>query len=331
MKKSRMNKKGFTLLEITIVIAIIVILAAAVIIGVPGILNRSTHNAELVRLHASGGKFWKVVNGEVIEVSLDEYEANQDDPSYDCGGEMDFMNAEVKYIGGSIPYSGPPSTYTPGGGAGDPGGGGTPGDLPGGGGTPGGGGGASNPTSMPSMLEDFFDYYGIPHNGTDVEDGFNINDPSLFGGRTYTEAWEDWVAEHTNKPTTAPEPTTPPEPTKAPDPTATPIPSPTDAPSSGAVTVPSTVTSGTGVKQYTNNSDGTTTVTLVLNTHNTGDVKIRKEADGNYSIYCVGQDGHTVVGNVIGYTTDNQWCTANTWIKLTPSDWNKLSSTYGFH
>ena len=339
MKKLRMNKKGFTLVEIVLVIAIIVIVASAAIFGVVHILNNANKGHDVTALHAG---CWYIKhtgtnpnperyatmtkNGTTYWVEV----VPKGTPDAEYYSDWDEMYEQVDNICVVTPVPDTPG-YVPGGGAGDPGGGGTPVDLPGGGGTPGGGGGASNPTSMPGMLEDFFDYYGIPHNGTDVEDGFDINDPSLFGGRTYTEAWEDWVSEHSNKPTTSPEPTTPPEPTKAPDPTATPIPSPTEAPSSGAVTVPSTVTSGTGVKKYTNNSDGTTTVTLMLNTHNTGDVKIRKEADGNYSIYCVGQDGHTVVGNVISYTQDNQWCKENTWIKLTPSDWNKLSSTYGFH
>ena len=101
--------------------------------------------------------------------------------------------------------------------------------------------------------------------------------------------------------------------------------------SSGAITVPNKVTSGTGVKDFTNNSDGTTTATLILNTYNTGEVKFRTNPDGTHSIYCVGKDGHTVVGNVIGYTQDNQWCNENTWIKLTPGDWAKLSSSYGFN
>ena len=167
MKKSRMNKKGFTLVEIVLVIAIIVILATAAIGGIAVILANANQNKEQVRLHASGGHFWRIENGQVVELEPGEFDP--DDPTVKSGGAMDLEFAKVNHIVPSAPSSGGSTTYTPGGGAGDPGGGGTPGDLPGGGGTPGGGGGASNPTSMPSMLEDFFDYYGIPHNGTDVD------------------------------------------------------------------------------------------------------------------------------------------------------------------
>ena len=65
MKKLRMNKKGFTLVEIVLVIAIIVIIAGAVFIGIPEILARSNQNAEQVRLHAAGGVYWRVVDGKV--------------------------------------------------------------------------------------------------------------------------------------------------------------------------------------------------------------------------------------------------------------------------
>lgn len=292
MKKSRMNKKGFTLVEIVLVIAIIVILASAAIFGVVHILNNANKSHDVTALHAG---CWYIKhegenpnperyatmtkNGTTYWVEV----VSKGTPDAEYYSDWDEMYAQVDNICVVTPVPDGPG-YVPGGGAGDPGGGGTPVDLPGGGGTPGGGGGASNPTSMPGMLEDFFDYYGIPHNGTDVEDGFDINNPDLFGGRTYTEAWEDWVSEHSNKPTTSPEPTTPPEPTKAPDPTATPIPSPTTAPQGNGITVNqgNVVQAHQGnVGTISSNTSGNTTTLHITDTNGYNDLTISITKNGN--------------------------------------------------
>ena len=138
MKKVVRSRKGFTLLEIVIVVAIIVILAGAAAVGVVEKINRANQNAEQVRLHAAGGHYWRIVNGEVVELDPNTDDITGDDVK--CGGAMDLEFDRVKYIQGTVPNN-PPQTYNTGGSGGlNPGTGGSggdnPGDNPGGGGTP---------------------------------------------------------------------------------------------------------------------------------------------------------------------------------------------------
>ena len=53
MKKIQKTKKGFTLVEMVLVIAIIVILAAVLLIGVAGYLNRARNAAASLSKHNS--------------------------------------------------------------------------------------------------------------------------------------------------------------------------------------------------------------------------------------------------------------------------------------
>ncbi|MCQ2504569.1 MAG: type II secretion system GspH family protein [Saccharofermentans sp.] len=53
MKKIQKSKKGFTLIEMVLVIAIIVILAAVLIIGIAGYLERANNAAASVSAHNS--------------------------------------------------------------------------------------------------------------------------------------------------------------------------------------------------------------------------------------------------------------------------------------
>lgn len=53
MKKIQKTKKGFTLIEMVLVIAIIVILAAVLIMGIAGYLNRAHNAADSVSAHNS--------------------------------------------------------------------------------------------------------------------------------------------------------------------------------------------------------------------------------------------------------------------------------------
>jgi len=140
MKKVVRSRKGFTLAEIILVVAIIVILASAAAVGVVEKINRANQNAEAVRLHAAGGHFWTVEGGKVVELDPNDYDPNN--PYHRSGGAMDMQYDEVKYIQGTVPNN-PPQTYNPGGGGLNPGTGGSggsggdnPGDNPGGGGTP---------------------------------------------------------------------------------------------------------------------------------------------------------------------------------------------------
>ena len=53
MKKIQKSKKGFTLIEMVLVIAIIVILAAVLILGIGGYLNRANNAAQSISAHNS--------------------------------------------------------------------------------------------------------------------------------------------------------------------------------------------------------------------------------------------------------------------------------------
>ena len=53
MKKIQKTKKGFTLIEMVLVIAIIVILAAVLILGIGGYLARADNAAASVSVHNS--------------------------------------------------------------------------------------------------------------------------------------------------------------------------------------------------------------------------------------------------------------------------------------
>ena len=53
MKKIQKSKKGFTLIEMVLVIAIIVILAAVLILGIGGYLQRADNAALSVSAHNS--------------------------------------------------------------------------------------------------------------------------------------------------------------------------------------------------------------------------------------------------------------------------------------
>ena len=329
MKRIGRSRKGFTLVEIVLVIAIIVILASVSFVGIKAMLNNANKNSTAVELHAGAwyvegsagqeGYYPYLIGGSTKYVKV----VPKGTPDAKYWSDWDDMYAQVNAINVVTPMP-QGGGYNPGGSGGlnpgtggsggnpvDPGtgGGDNPGGNPGGGDNP-GGGGAQNPVTPEDPM-----WNGHPESWWDEHDAEIEKkiqeaiskgvDPNKIVVERDPETGH--IINHY-------------------------IPAASSGSNnSGAITVPNTVTSGTGVKNFTNNSDGTTTATLMLNTHNTGEVKFRKEADGNYSIYCVGQDGHTVVGNVINYTPDNQWCKENTWIKLTPADWAKLSSTYGFN
>ncbi|SEV95077.1 type IV pilus assembly protein PilA [Ruminococcaceae bacterium KH2T8] len=53
MKKIQKSKKGFTLIEMVLVIAIIVVLAAVLLIGIAGYLQRANNAKDSVSVHNS--------------------------------------------------------------------------------------------------------------------------------------------------------------------------------------------------------------------------------------------------------------------------------------
>ena len=62
MKKIQKSKKGFTLVEMVLVIAIIVILAAVLVLGVGAYLNKAKAAASSVAAHNSSVE---IVNSEI--------------------------------------------------------------------------------------------------------------------------------------------------------------------------------------------------------------------------------------------------------------------------
>lgn len=186
MKKLIRSRKGFTLAEMVLVIAIIVILAGAAAVGVVEKINRANQNAEAVRLHAAGGHFWTVEGGHVVELDPNDYDPNN--PNHRSGGAMDMQYDEVKYIQGTVPQHAP-QTYNPGGG--DPIGPGT-----GGSGSGGSSSAGHHTQSASDMLKDFLDHYGIPY----TENGGTItwDHDGDYGGQGFSDAWNQWKKDHAN-------------------------------------------------------------------------------------------------------------------------------------
>lgn len=204
MKKLIRSRKGFTLLEITIVVAIIVILAAASLVGVAAILKNANKNSTAVELHAGA---W------YIDKDPDAY-ANEDDAAkdgyywYNMGGtgkwvkvvpkgsdenakywsDWDEMYAQVNAINvvTPMPQSG---GYNPGGSGGlNPGTGGS--------GSGGSGSAGHHTQSASDMLKEFLEHYGIPY----TENGGSItwNHDGDYGGQSFADAWNQWKKDHTN-------------------------------------------------------------------------------------------------------------------------------------
>ncbi|PWJ69706.1 prepilin-type N-terminal cleavage/methylation domain-containing protein [Ruminococcaceae bacterium R-25] len=65
MKKIQKSKKGFTLVEMVLVIAIIVILAAVLVLGIGAYLKKARAAASSVKQHNSSVEF---VNKEITNI-----------------------------------------------------------------------------------------------------------------------------------------------------------------------------------------------------------------------------------------------------------------------
>ncbi|MCR5592284.1 MAG: type II secretion system GspH family protein [Saccharofermentans sp.] len=57
MKKIQKTKKGFTLIEMVLVIAIIVILAAVLLMNIAGYINRSRNAASSISAHNASNSY----------------------------------------------------------------------------------------------------------------------------------------------------------------------------------------------------------------------------------------------------------------------------------
>lgn len=99
-----------------------------------------------------------------------------------------------------------------------------------------------------------------------------------------------------------------------------------------------TVTGGTvgvgsgvnGVLQYTDNSDGTTTLQLNANNgNNNGSIKLRKNANNTYSVYIV--DDSWCLCGPCGYDPWNGWGSkTKQWLEIPSEDLADLCEYYGF-
>ena len=195
MKRFSRSRKGFTLAEIILVVAIIVILAAASIVGVATILNNAKKNQAQVELHAGG---WYVY------ASADEPGAIQKD--VDGNGTLDWVKVVPKGTPDAQYYSDWDEMYaqvnainvvTPmPQGSGDHPGGDPIGPGTGGSGTGGSGSAGQHTQSASDMLKEFLEHYGISY----TENGGNItwNHDGDYGGQSFADAWNQWKKDHTN-------------------------------------------------------------------------------------------------------------------------------------
>ena len=166
MKRIGRSRKGFTLVEIVLVIAIIVILASVSFVGIKAMLNNANKNSTAVELHAGAwyvegsagqeGYYPYLIGGSTKYVKV----VPKGTPDAKYWSDWDDMYAQVNAINVVTPMP-QGGGYNPGGSGGlnpgtggsggnpvDPGtgGGDNPGGNPGGGDNP-GGGGAQNPVT----------------------------------------------------------------------------------------------------------------------------------------------------------------------------------------
>lgn len=194
MKKLIRSRKGFTLVEIILVVAIIVILASAAFAGI-SLLNRANKNADTAALHAG---CWYVIvkdedlgehpeeryvqlNGHWVKVVSKGTEGAQ------YYSDWDDMYEQVRNINVVTPMP-QGSGYHPGGdpigpGTGDPGSGGS-------------GSAGHHTQSASDMLKEFLEHYGIPY----TENGGSItwDHDGDYGGQSFADAWNQWKKDHTN-------------------------------------------------------------------------------------------------------------------------------------
>ena len=104
MKKFIRSRKGFTLVEMLIVIAIIVILSGVTIVGIRAMIENANKNAAAVELHAG---CWYVEDpngpatlpGTTTKIRV----VDRNTPGAQYYSDMDAMYAEVRSIQGTVP------------------------------------------------------------------------------------------------------------------------------------------------------------------------------------------------------------------------------------
>jgi len=104
VNKTQSSKKGFTVVEMMLVIAVIVILSGATFVGIMAMLENSNKNATAVELH-SGCYYVEDPNGpETLPgTSIRIRVVDMDTPGAQHYSNMDAMNDEVKRAIGTEP------------------------------------------------------------------------------------------------------------------------------------------------------------------------------------------------------------------------------------
>ena len=108
VNKTRSSKKGFTLLEVIITIAVIVILSGVTFVGIRAMLANANKNAAAVELHA-GCYYVEDPNGPATlpGTSIRIRIVNNDTPGAQHYSSKDAMYDEVKSALGTLPAINP--------------------------------------------------------------------------------------------------------------------------------------------------------------------------------------------------------------------------------
>lgn len=104
VNKTQSSKKGFTMVEVLVVIAVIVILSGVTIVGIRAMLANANRNATAVELHA--GCFYvedangpTTLPGTTTKIRI----VDKDTPGAQYYSNMDAMYDEVRRAEGTVP------------------------------------------------------------------------------------------------------------------------------------------------------------------------------------------------------------------------------------
>ena len=204
MKKFIRNKKGFTLVEIVIVIGIVIILSVAGIAGVSESLERANQNADYLSEN-NGYHFEESAWEQVRDLSVNPEDFNDEEESAasagagGSGGESDSDEDDDEEGGGSS--AGGSSA----GGSGESasGGSGSGESLSGGSGSGGSGSGESGSgeesttpnfnthAAQSNKLKEFLEHYGIDYESNNGQYYWNAPEGG-YDGKTFAVAWNEW-------------------------------------------------------------------------------------------------------------------------------------------
>lgn len=326
MKKFIRNKKGFTLVEIVIVIGIVIILSVAGIAGVSESLDRANQNADYLSEN-NGYHFEESAWEQVRDLSVNPEDFNDEEESAasagagGSGGESDSDEDDDEEGGGSS-AGGSSAGGSSAGGSGESASGGS-----GSGGSGSGGSGSGEESTTPNLnthaaqsnkLKEFLEHYGIDYESNNGQYYWNAPEGG-YDGKTFAVAWNEWKHGSSGGGSGS---------------------GGSGGESGGPVSFTSDVASGTtvvqnsgtaGVLECKSNSDGSTTIKLQNNSNNVGSCKIKKGADGKYSIYIDSTNCYVVFAGT-GYEAWNGYGgQKDVWINgLQKSNLSGLANMYNF-